>query len=228
MDAEKLESVEAEGKGRYYRSPTNGKWFPSVTTVINHRDADKWAKWRADPENAKISQAAIERGNTLHAAVEDWFLTGATPQTIAERWHFDPLFPYLKRIGRIYAIEKSLWSDVMMLAGRTDCIGDYDRAPAIIDFKTAGKPKKKEWITNYFHQAAAYSYMWEERTGQRIDNLVVLIACDDGSVQEFVEDRIDHREGLASVIEDYWKKYDFTAVQTLAESIRGAANAVAP
>jgi len=117
---------------------------------------------------------------------------------------------------------------VMMLAGRTDCIGDYDRAPAIIDFKTSGKTKRREWITNYFHQAAAYSYMWEERTGQRIDTLVVLIACDDGSVQEFVEDRMDHRDGLATVIEDYWKKHDFTEVQSIADKIKEAANAVAP
>jgi genome maintenance exonuclease 1 len=227
-EKEKLESVEADGKGRYYRSPTSGSWYPSVTTVVNHRDAEKWAEWRKNPDNAKVSQAAIERGNRLHRVVEDWLMLGKTPTTLDERWHFDPLLPYLKRIGRIYAIEKSLWSDVMMLAGRTDCIGDYDRCPSIIDFKTSGKPKRREWITNYFHQAAAYSYMWEERTGEKIETLVVLIACDDGSVQEFVEDRIDHREGLSKVIEDYWKKYDFTEVQGVANRIREVANEVAP
>jgi|LauGreDrversion4_2_1035121.scaffolds.fasta_scaffold00039_17 genome maintenance exonuclease 1 len=215
----KLLSVEAENKGRFYQSPTSGKWYPSVTTVVNHEDAEKWAKWRENPENLKISQAAIQRGNRLHALVEDYLKEGTIPTDVSERWHFDPMLPLLQNIGKIYAIEKPLWSDHLMLAGRTDCIGEYLGEPAIIDFKTSSKEKKKSWIKNYFRQAAAYSYMWEERTGQRINRLVVLITTDEGTSQEFVEEREDHKEGLASVINSYWKKNGFKTIQEIANEL---------
>jgi len=205
--------IEAEGVGRFYQSPTNGKWYPSVTTVVNHEDAEKWAKWRENPENQKISERAIKRGNMLHGLVEEFLKTGKVPTAIDERWHFDPIHPLLANIGEIYAIEKPLWSDILRIAGRTDCIGEYMGEPAIIDFKTSSKEKKKSWIKNYFHQAAAYSYMWEERTGQRITKLVVLIATDEGTSQEFVENREDYKEGLASVIHSYWEKNNFSKIQ---------------
>lgn len=215
----KLVSVEGAGAGRYYQSPTNGKWYPSVTTVVNHEDAEKWRKWREDPDNAKKSQMAIDRGNKLHSVVEEYLTNGTVPTAIDERWHFDPMRPLLANIGKIYAIETPLWSDNLMLAGRTDCIGEYCGEPAIIDFKTASKEKRREWIKNYFHQAAAYSYMWEERTGQRIDRLVVLITTDEGTAQEFVESRADYKEGLAEVIRSYWVKNNFKQVQEIANGL---------
>ena len=212
-EIKRLVSIEIGGGGRYYQSPTKERWYPSVTTIVNHKDAEKWKKWRENPDNAATSQAAIERGNRLHTVVENYLIKKELPQTDEQRLHFDPLLPNLGRIGTIYAIESPLWSDDLLLAGRTDCIGDYDGVPSIIDFKTSGKTKRKEWITNYFHQAAAYSYMWQERTGQKIDQLVVLIVCDDGSVQEFVEKRERHRSGLASVITEYWNTNDFDQLQ---------------
>lgn len=215
----KLVSVEGEGAGRYYQSPTSGKWYPSVTTVVNHEDAEKWKKWREDPENAKASQMAINRGNKLHSLVEDYLKKGTVPTDISERWHFDPLFPLLQNIGEIYAIETPMWSDNLRLAGRTDCIGEYMGEPSIIDFKTASKEKRRAWIKNYFHQATAYSYMWEERTGQRIEKLVVLIATDEGTSQEFIEDRGDYKESLGSVIKSYWSKYNFKQIQEIANGM---------
>ena len=212
-ETKRLVSIEIAGGGRYYQSPTNQMWYPSVTTTVNHRDAEKWRSWREDPANAAISQAAIDRGNRLHSVVENYLLHKALPTTDEERVHFDPMLPYLHRIGTIYAIETPLWSDSLLLAGRVDCIGQYDGTPSIIDFKTSSKTKRKEWITNYFHQAAAYSYMWQERSGQKIDQLVVLIACDDGSVQEFVESRVQYRETLGKVITDYWTTNDFDQLQ---------------
>jgi hypothetical protein len=215
----RLVSVEADGIGRYYQSPTNGKWFPSVTTVVNHRDAEKWKQWREDPANQKTSEAAIQRGNALHLLAEEYLTKGTIPTTPEDRKYFDPLFPLLKNINEIYAIERPLWSDNLMIAGRTDCIGEYLGEPAIIDFKTASKEKRKSWITNYFHQAAAYSYMWEERTGQRINNLVVLITTSQGTSQEFVESREDHKEGLGEVIRAYWSKYKFKQIQEIANEL---------
>jgi len=218
-DAKQLVSVEADGVGRYYQSPTNGKWSPSVTTVVNHEDAAKWKKWRENPENDKKSRMAMNRGNKLHTLVEEYLRNNIVPKEIGDRVHFDPILPLLENIGEIYAIENGLWSDNLMLAGRTDCIGEYCGEPAIIDFKTASKDKKRSWITNYFHQASAYSYMWEERTGARIERLVVLITTDEGTAQEFVEHRRDFKEGLANVIRSYWAKNNFKRVQEIANEL---------
>jgi len=218
-DKEFLPSVEADGIGRYYKSPTKDKWYPSVTTVVNHLDAEKWKEWRTDPKNLETSQKAIARGNQMHLLAEKYLTDGTVPTSEEDSIRFDALLPMMKNIGEIYAIERPLWSDHLMLAGRTDCIGEYNGNPAIIDFKTSSKKKKKSWITNYFHQATAYSYMWEERTGQRITDLVVLIVSDDGSSQEFVEHRNDYREGLANVIRSYWEKYNFKQVQEIANEL---------
>lgn len=219
----KLESVEVDGGGRYYRSPTNGMWYPSVTTVVNHQDAEKWKKWREDPANKKKSEMAIARGNRLHTLVEDYLNEGKTPTDIGDRVHFDPIFPLLKNIDGVFAIEQSLWSDSLHLAGRVDCIGKYKGLNAVIDFKTSGKEKKRDWIRNYFHQAAAYSYMWQERTEEVADHLVILIANDEGTAQEFIEHRSDHVKSLGEVMKSYWKKNPLTTVQEVANGLAAKA-----
>ena len=93
-----------------------------------------------------------------------------------------------------------------MLAGRADCVGEYDGKLSIIDFKGSTRPKRKEDILNYFMQATAYSIAWQERTGIPIDNIVILISCDGGQVQEFEDTPIRYAKALLSVIEGYHKQ----------------------
>lgn len=213
-----LKRIEIPGMGRFYQSPSSKEWFPSVTTVVNHADEEKWRKWREDPENQKISEAAISRGNRLHEVVENYLTKGELPQDI-DRSHFDSIFPMLQDIGEIAAIEQTVWSDTLRMAGRMDCIGEYDGRLSVIDFKTSGKPKKKEWIQNYFQQAAAYSWMWEERTGEKAEQIVIMIATDTGKGQLFIENRDDHREALGATIKGYWKKNKFKDIQEKANGM---------
>jgi hypothetical protein len=214
-----IEKVEIEGHGRFYRSPTSGKWFPSVTTVVNHEDQEFWKKWREDPEKKKISEVAIARGTRMHEVVEKYLIEQAIPESIEDKQHFDLIFPYLQNIGEVYAIEKPLWSDVLRMAGRVDCIADYEGSPAIIDFKTARKPKKKSWIKNYFNQAAAYSWMWEERTGMVAENIVLMFATDTGESQLFIENRKDFKVSLGDAMKSYWTKNDFKDIQEIANGM---------
>ena len=79
----------------------------------------------------------------------------------------------------------------MALLVRVDCIAEFDGL-SVIDFKTSRKPKKKEWISNYFQQASAYCVMYEERTKIPVDQIVILIAVDDNGLQVFVEKRDNH------------------------------------
>jgi hypothetical protein len=90
------------------------------------------------------------------------------------------------------------------VAGRVDCVAEFDGKLSIIDFKTAMKKKQKSWINNYFMQEAAYAIMWEERTGQPITQLVTIISVDgEDKPQIFVEHRDNWINSLRDTIEKY-------------------------
>ena len=93
----------------------------------------------------------------------------------------------LNQIGTVHALESALYGDELQLAGRVDCIAEWHGKLAVIDFKTSAKPKKPEWIENYFCQETAYAKMFEERTGKEVEQIVTLIAVSDGTSQLFVD-----------------------------------------
>jgi hypothetical protein len=92
-----------------------------------------------------------------------------------------------ENIGDIYGIEQPLYSHKLKLAGRCDCIAEWNGELAIVDWKTASRTKDKDHIQNYFMQATAYAEMFEERTGRAIDTIVVAISVQSESPQLFVE-----------------------------------------
>jgi genome maintenance exonuclease 1 len=107
------------------------------------------------------------------------------------------------KIEKVFLQECALYSDHLGLAGRVDCVGMYKGKLSIIDFKTSSRPKRIEWIESYFMQCAAYSIMWEERTGIPIENLVVMIAVDGGVSQVFEESRDNWTKKLIETISQY-------------------------
>ena len=109
----------------------------------------------------------------------------------------------LDKIDNIVAQEVPLYSDGLGVAGRVDCIAEYDGKVSIIDFKSSRKKKQKSWIKKYFLQATAYALMYEEMTGDKVDQVVILISADDDTVIAYVEDKNDYIEQLKLVIEDY-------------------------
>ena len=94
---------------------------------------------------------------------------------------------------------------MVSLAGRVDCVAEFDGKLSIIDFKGSTKPKREEWIENYFHQATAYALMFEEKTGITIENIVIMIANEDGTNQIFVKKPISYVEGLFESIKTFYK-----------------------
>ena len=194
--------------GRFYESPTKkGKWYPSVTTVTGHAKKAFFENWRKNPENMKTLQYCQQRGNTLHDTIENYLNNNnefVDALSLSEKRHFVQLKDELDKIDNVRALEVPLWSDILGLAGRVDCIAEYDGTLSVIDFKGSTKPKKSSWIKNYFEQATCYSIMWKERTGERIDQIVVLVSCDDGTTQAFVKDCRDYVPSLKTTIENYW------------------------
>ena len=108
----------------------------------------------------------------------------------------------LRNIDNIYALEKSLYSRELGVAGTVDCIAEYKGELAIIDFKTAEKPKPVDWIENYFVQAAAYACMFYEITDIPVKKLVILMTCTNGEVKVYEEyDKIKYMKKLVQYIQ---------------------------
>ena len=100
----------------------------------------------------------------------------------------------------------ALYSDYLQVAGRSDCIAEWKGHRTVIDFKTSGKQKKKEWITNYFEQATAYAIMFEERTGLPVPNIAIIIAVENNEPQVFEEKRDNYVSLLRGHITEYLEK----------------------
>ncbi len=110
------------------------------------------------------------------------------PPSLLSKGHLLQLKPLLHNIDNIRCTEISLYSDELRLAGTCDCIAEYNDKLSIIDFKTSRKQKKESWIENYFLQATAYSEMYDYLTNVKIDQIVILISGEDGTISEFVKD----------------------------------------
>ena len=198
-----LNTVNKNGQ-RFYSTPEGH--YPSVTTVTGWEKRQFFAKWRA--ENPKESRRVLDRGNKLHNLIEDYInnrvddkTTGGLNPFILDL--FILLKPELDKIDNVYAQEVPLWSSTLELAGRVDCVGEYDGKLSIIDFKGSTRIKRKEDIQNYFMQATAYAIMWQEMTGQKIDNIAILIATEQGESQVFQDNPIRYVKPLLKSIRDY-------------------------
>jgi genome maintenance exonuclease 1 len=196
-------------QGRKYKTP-EGVNLPSITTVLSILSRDSIAKWRARvgvEEANRISTRASGRGTRVHEIVEKYidnnesYQNGYTPDIINSFLDLKPILD--DRIGRVYAQEAPLYSNHLGVAGRVDCVAEFDGQLSIIDFKTSMKPKRLDWIKNYFMQESAYAIMWEERTGRPITQLVTIISVDNHEPQVFIEHRDNWVRPLRETIAQY-------------------------
>ena len=188
---------------RFYE--INGKNYQSITTVLG---LEKWRQ-SVGEDAAKWEMArAARRGKATHDLVEQ-YLKGDTPsiRDVLPLGLFRLLKPYLESINNIHAIEKIMYSHKYTIAGQVDCIAEYNGKLSVIDFKTANKERNDEWNENYYIQCSAYAEMYEELFGTRIDQIVVLMASEDGAVRAFVKDKKDYLVALKENIEYYYKYY---------------------
>ena len=148
-----------------------------------------------------VSRKAMNLGTKLHTMVETYLYNKKNSEkSIFAKAHFENIKPLLKPITNIRGLEEKICSKELGLAGTADCIAQYDGILSIIDFKTSSKQKKEEWIEKYFLQTTAYSIMWEELTGEKAEQIVVLITGEDGSREAFIRNRNDYVSKLHEVI----------------------------
>jgi hypothetical protein len=207
-----LESVTTDS-GRRYTTP-DGKVYPSITTVLSSYNKKALFEWRqrvGEEEANRIARKASGRGTKLHSTVEQYLLNEMSQMKMQTMMPdtkelFLKIKPFLdNHVDNIYGIEQPLFSHELRLAGRCDCIGEWDKKLSIIDWKTASRTKEKDQIANYFMQASAYAEMFEERTGMPINQIVIAIAVEDDAPQIFIEEKSKYLPELKNYIGKYWK-----------------------
>ena len=203
--------TETINKNRFYVTPQGNK-YPSITTVLSGRAKEGINAWRKRVGEAaanKIMRAAASRGTAVHELAENYLNNDElVNQEVLPLFMFTQLKSELDNINNIVMQEGGLYSDNWGIAGRVDCIADYDGKLTVIDFKTSTKEKKEAWIENYFIQCTAYCEMYEERYGQAIDQIAILIVCEDGTTQTFVKDKKDYVPLLQPAIDEFWTEQD--------------------
>lgn len=204
--------AETTPEGRRYITP-EGESYASVTTVLTEYNKKAIMEWRervGEEEANKVSAQASSRGTRVHSLCETYLKNELSPMKLSTMMPdakelFYKIKPFLDtHIGRVYALEQALYSDELRIAGRVDCIAEWDDKLSVIDFKTASKEKNEDWIENYFMQCSAYAEMFEERTGKPIDQIVVAIAVANGNPQIFVKEKQDYLRGLNYFIDEYY------------------------
>lgn len=206
----KIESQTFPDGKRYYVTP-EGKKLPSVTTVVGAQKKQAIMEWRrrvGEEVANKISKQATTRGTNMHSLCEYYLNNEPKPPGVVmpdAKEMFISIKPFLNKINNIHYQEVGLWSSQLGLAGRVDCIGEYEGKLSVIDFKTSKKAKDRESILDYFWQCTAYALMYEELIGQPIDELVIIMAVQDSTPLIFKEKTQDHIEGLVKAIDYYHK-----------------------
>ena len=194
--------------GRKYQTPKGN--YPSITTLLGNLSKKAIMEWRdrvGHEEANKISRQAAGRGTAVHQVCEDYvnnkpdYDKDLMPNILHDFKRIKDILD--KRIGIVYGQELPLYSDHLGVAGRVDCVAEFDGKPSIIDYKTSRKTKKKEWIHSYFMQECFYAIAWEERTGIPITQLVTIISVDDAEPQVFIEHRDNWDKELVQVIQQY-------------------------
>ena len=204
-----LERVE-ENEMRFYKD-SNNDLVPSVTTVLDATgDKSGITQWRrkVGPAQADaIVQESTLIGSAVHEAIENYLLgkswsnftedrNGFLAKSISSKF----ISSCLNGIDEVWGLESGLILDGLY-AGTADCIGVYKGLPAIIDFKTAKKLKRKDWIEDYFLQCSAYANAHNVMFETSINDLVILMVDRDLLFKEF-----HIKKDEFSLYTDKWKK----------------------
>ena len=200
----------------------NGKNYPSITTVLGIRKSEALKGWREkigeSVANWEMGRAA-RRGKSFHTLVEQ-YLKGETPsiRDVLPLGLFKLLKPYIDQIDNIHLLEAIMYSKKLTVAGHVDCVAEYNGKLSVIDFKTANKERQEDWIDNYFLQTTAYAHMYEETFGTPIEQIVILIASEDGTTQAFIKNKADYEKELGKAIQGFYKYYEDQNKDKIAQS----------
>ena len=203
----KIKQISVDGV-RHYETPDGT--LISITSLLKNFTPQGILDWRksvGDEIADKVMRAATDRGSKVHEIIENCLsnkpendLVGNYGE-LASRM-FSQMIPAIDKIDRIRALEQGLYSTKYGIAGRVDCIAEYDKELTVIDFKTATR-KRDEINEDYLVQASFYSIAWEERTGEKINQITILTTTEDGKLDVYRDNPSDHIARLEEMIKEY-------------------------
>lgn len=212
-----LKRIQQDGSRKY--TDGTGEPVPSVTTILSETgDKSHLIAWRqrvGEAEAQRISTEAAGFGTMTHNALEkylleeDYEITGNNLVHTMARRAFDIMVAKgLSQCDEIWGSEVGLIADGLY-AGTSDAVGLFNGVPSIIDFKTAKKIKRKDWITDYFLQGCAYALAHNEMFGSDIRQVAIMMVDREGEYADYVieGDEFDHYAMLwAERVTDYYSK----------------------
>jgi genome maintenance exonuclease 1 len=200
---------------RVYLTP-DGESLPSVTTILSAtKDMTGLNEWknRVGHENAqRITTEAAGVGTAMHANLER-FLCGMERQPGNNEVHVQAnkmadiiIGNGLSKMNEVWAMEQSLYFPGLY-SGTTDLVGVYDGEPAVCDHKQTNKPKKAEWVEDYYVQLVAYILAHNEVYGTDIRRGVIFMCSRDFQYQQFdlTKDNFNKYEDMwLAKVEEYY------------------------
>ena len=212
IDKSVLPTAKGKRQGKYRFYDINGTNYPSVTSILGVRKKVELQQWRdkigENVANWEMGRAA-RRGTATHNLIENYIKGEPLEEkSVLPLGLFKLMKPYIDQINNIHCLETVLYTSKYKLAGQVDCIAEYNGKLSVIDFKTANKERKEEWIDNYFLQCTAYGLMYEELFKKEIDQIVVIIGGEDGSIATYIKEKKDYIKKLETVIEDFYKMFE--------------------
>ena len=212
-----LDRTTIEGK-RHYCLPDGSK-VPSVTTILDKTKPQEkrealanWKKRVGEQQAQAITTEAANRGTRMHAYLETYIqmdeMKPLPGNPFAQPSWFmaaEVILKGLCHVGEFWGSEVPLYYSGLY-AGTTDCIGVWKGRPAILDFKQTNKPKKREWIDDYFIQLAAYAQAHDHMHGTDIDTGVILMAAQPKLLEDNSYSTPEYQEFVIEKDEfSYWK-----------------------
>jgi genome maintenance exonuclease 1 len=183
---------------RLYATP-DGHKVPSVTTILDRtkpaeaREAlANWKKAVGEQKAQQITTEAASRGTRMHKYLEDYINGEVLKESVTNPYAQQSLDMAKIVIAKGFPKVEEVWGSEVPLyfpelyAGTTDCVGIHEGDQSILDFKQTNKPKKLEWIEDYFLQLTAYALAHNEIHGTNIRKGVILMCSKDYEYQEFI------------------------------------------
>ena len=187
------------------------KIYPSVNTILSATASEEkkngLKSWREnEPAHEYITAQAQDIGTQSHQIIEDYLNNNLSLEEfdLLPIAHFNNLKPYLENISEVVCIEQRMYSDKLRVAGTSDLIAKYNGELSIIDYKTKRKPQVEEYMYEYYLQTTCYAQMFEEVTGQKINQVVILVSSEKNTRQEFVKSCDEYLSPMKERIEKYY------------------------
>ena len=203
----KIKQINVDGV-RHYETPDGT--FISITSLLKAYTPKGILEWResvGDDIANYVMRNATARGNKVHKIIENCLSNEPETDLIGNHGVlaaglFQLMIPALDKIDQIRGLEQAVYSKRLGVAGRIDCVAEYNGKLSTIDFKTASR-KRNEINENYLVQATFYTLAWEECTNEKIDQIVILTVTEDGTLDVHKDNPSLYVEKLEKMIEEY-------------------------